>query len=804
MSDIIKVEEFLGTVDTATPLFARPPGWLKTLQNMRVKAGGWLEARGGIESLRPSGGTPAAVHTSGYFSGFHQFSSPNGVAIGTSTNGAGFGRDVGPRASFRIFGPATSGVTEYPVIGTNVDTANHWWAFGSADTFTRLTFNLLQGTGAGSTYSITWEYWNGAAWSALTGPTENFKFSGIRIVDWDLPTDWAPLSLVGDTANTIGGVYLYWVRARVSTIGASVQDSWNSDFKIKSDWIGHRKLFAAINGTASGGTSVHVYGQNASAVALWMLPSSASGWGVFSRNTNLSERFLDYQGTCLRVNGITQSRFDGFSWRPLGFTAPDLSASAVTPTAGPPAFGQICYFTYSMTLGYGPQGEWGESAPTPLGDAPFTATEFAALTWTFASLSDDVTRVYIYRSQDENGAPVSARGSFPAFRIATLSRGVGVGIAGFATSYNDSTYAFPFPEFPLDIMDRSMPSACRFIGELKGRVVYGANDEFPYRGWWSRAGEGEAVNQDEDYVDLKKPMTGSAVAFDTWFIWSEDEMRAISDLDEDIPNIYDVPGGVGCIAPDSVIYRYGYLFWASKDGIYRMGQDFVPERITADHGAVFGRMSFETHGGSRARCYEAMYHIHLLSRSGAPVGSSPMWRFDLVRPHWHEVTFTVSPLAVIVAPFGHADAGVEHPIFGNTNRAVADRLPYVGEYTTGDAGASYNCIADIHFGPPGFKKFSPRRFAIYYQADAGWGTPIVANPPGHTSIFKTPTGYGTPTVKSGTDYKLIVANCTESSSGADDIVVRFQAVSSAGGAVRGQRVLAAYLDGRLLNVHPTG
>jgi hypothetical protein len=243
--------------------------------------------------------------------------------------------------------------------------------------------------------------------------------------------------------------------------------------------------------------------------------------------------------------------------------------------------------------------------------------------------------------------------------------------------------------------------------------------------------------------------------------------------------------------------------WPSRDGIYLMGQDLKPTNITPDHQSIFGKMSVETHGGSRAKFYDSMYHIHLLSPDGVPVGTYPAWRFDMLKPHWHEVSITGSPLAVIVAPFGHADSGIEHPIFGSVSRTSSDRIPYVGEYTTADSGAGFDCTADIHFGPGKFQKFSPRRFAAYYQTDAGWGTPVISTPPGSAAIFKTPSGFGTPTPKSGTDYKLAVANCTESSSGAQDIVVRFKATTVNGGTVRNQRLAACYLDGKLIKVHPT-
>lgn len=808
MSEPLKAEAFLGTADSGVPLFNRDPGWLRTLQNMRVRprggemAGGWLEARGGREGLRPAGGTATQLSASGYFSGFHQFTSPRGVAIGTANNGTAFGRDIGPRSVFRIFGSADNLTGQYPVVGTNVDTANHWWAFGSTAPFTRLEFNIAQGTGG--SYSVVWEYWNGAAWTALTSVVAvDFKTSGVHVCHWSKESNWAPLTLVGDTANAVAGIHLYWVRVRISAIGASGADCWITGSHILSDWVGHRKVFGVLNSVSGVFGQKFVYGQDAALNALWITPAGGTGWGVSSRNQRLRDHFLDFQGTCLHANGNTQRRFDGLSWRDLGFLAPAFSVSAATNTAGPPQFGRACIFSYYMTVGYGPGGSWGESSPTLIGQATMTNTEFAALTWTFSTQpSDDATVLHIYRSADETGTPASAAGSLPAFRIASIDRPVG-GVFPTSLSGGDSVYAFPVPSQPMDDSDRTPPGPCKFIDELRGRVLLAASDEFPNRGWWSHTGEGEAYDQEEQYVELKKPIIATAVAFDTWFLWSEDEMVAVSDLDEDIPNIYDVPGGVGAVA-DAAKSRYGVVMWPSRDGVYAMGPDFKPERVTGTHNQTFGKMSVETHGGSWALFYDSCYHIHLLDRDGVPVGSTPAWRFDLLWPHWNTVDTSLSPLATIVAPFGHADEGVEHPIFGNVNLVVNDRIPRVGEYTTTDDGVGYPCIADIHFGPSGFRKFRPRRASFYFQNDGGWATPVVSNAPGHTTIFKGPTSYGTPTPKVGSDYSLIVANPTDAPSGTQDIVVRFAATTQAGGSVGGQRLVAGYFDGEILEIHPTG
>jgi hypothetical protein len=71
--------------------------------------------------------------------------------------------------------------------------------------------------------TVIWEYWNGAAWAALTvqdNTNDNgdmagqaFDTTGINGVYWIQPSDW--------TTTTVNVVVALWVRARVSAIGAA-------------------------------------------------------------------------------------------------------------------------------------------------------------------------------------------------------------------------------------------------------------------------------------------------------------------------------------------------------------------------------------------------------------------------------------------------------------------------------------------------------------------------------------------------------------------------------------------------------
>lgn len=62
-------------------------------------------------------------------------------------------------------------------------------------------------------FTIAWEYWSGAAWSALTtnDQTDGFRRTGVLTVHWAIPSNWA--------STTVNGVTGMWIRARVTGVG---------------------------------------------------------------------------------------------------------------------------------------------------------------------------------------------------------------------------------------------------------------------------------------------------------------------------------------------------------------------------------------------------------------------------------------------------------------------------------------------------------------------------------------------------------------------------------------------------------
>jgi hypothetical protein len=85
------------------------------------------------------------------------------------------------------------------------------WLFG-CDNPCRI-FNQEIDTAGVGTWTITYEYWNGSDWIALSNVvdlTTGFTVLGANSTTWDMPTDWATQTVTGSAVSS------YWGRARLS------------------------------------------------------------------------------------------------------------------------------------------------------------------------------------------------------------------------------------------------------------------------------------------------------------------------------------------------------------------------------------------------------------------------------------------------------------------------------------------------------------------------------------------------------------------------------------------------------------
>jgi hypothetical protein len=88
----------------------------------------------------------------------------------------------------------------------------------STVTFTTLALYISTAyTSSGTPAVLAWEYWNGSAWTAVSGLSDGsngFQTAGRVLVSFTSPSGWA--------ATTVNGVSSYWLRARWTSADGSV------------------------------------------------------------------------------------------------------------------------------------------------------------------------------------------------------------------------------------------------------------------------------------------------------------------------------------------------------------------------------------------------------------------------------------------------------------------------------------------------------------------------------------------------------------------------------------------------------
>lgn len=99
--------------------------------------------------------------------------------------------------------------TPFPATATTDDA---FYVGRESGTFSNITFDYLNGT-AGIGGTVAWEYWDGTAWTAVSGLTDatagfTTAVADGLVVSWTVPTDWAVTSVNGRSA--------YYIRARVT------------------------------------------------------------------------------------------------------------------------------------------------------------------------------------------------------------------------------------------------------------------------------------------------------------------------------------------------------------------------------------------------------------------------------------------------------------------------------------------------------------------------------------------------------------------------------------------------------------
>ncbi len=769
---------FKGLADATIPLYGRSPQWLKSCVNFRVMPGGYLEARGGFDALKPTGGTASDPIVAGIFTGAHEHTMADGYIFKATTGGTVFSANLAQKAYFEIW-------------SDTADTEDAIYVF-SDQKFSRVVFHIGQGSYFSPTApTFLYNYPTSSDWTSFAALTTtsvpDFFTAGETALEFADPGDvWV--------RSVRNGVYGYGIRIRISDIGSGISSAvTQSDQKVFSDWVGTRQiLVASADATAAtdNGT-LKYYGQTTDIAASWNPIATDLFSGGYAR-----ARFASYRNLLYMVNGKDTKRWNNNTLEDFGFTKPSFTSFTAGLGAGTGLNG---VFLYAVSLGYGPTGEWGESDAVQIDPSEVVTpiNNDVDLAWSISSDTTLADKVYVYRSVDLSSAQnTSLYSSFPFFRIATLTRNAG---GSLPSTYTDASQAFPFPPVEMDVVTNAPPTRCKYVTVHKNRVFLASNPQYPGRSWWSDVFEGEAFNQDENFADFTRStggqLTGIVEFGDQVVHFTEDKMFGVSNVDQDQPSIFEI-AAIGCIAPDSIQAAFGYLCWLSRGGVYIWDGQREPQRVSDNLSFTFGKMTFEKHGRSRGVVHNRLYDLYLIDVNDLGLSR---YRYDLVTKSWATVALANSslwgPLCTVTAPVGHSDSGVRHPLYGQCSLPASDYAVYLGEYTTQDAETSYTCSADVHFGPGGFADFKLDRAFAYYKPGTGWNTPALSNQSSGSAIADTAGGLTNRTPDGGLDYSRISAVPSEGTAGTADLVVSFQVTSKSGGSAGQQWLLSMGVEG---------
>lgn len=794
---------------TDGPLFSAGPGTLSDLTNMELRPGGYAEARGGMEKLKPNGGTSANAISTGGHSDAIQF----GTALGwvrqyNSAAAAGSQYSANWQSHPGNYKPFATGVVNDAIY------------FGAYAPFSRIAISV--GLLASWTVTLVYEYWNGAAWTALTTtelptiPFNNAFYPEVEFYSWTMPTNWATTT-VGDSGT--GNVLAYWMRIRISV--STLITTLPTILNVVGNWVGIRELYVTTHDpyTSGIGALIRRHGQTGTtkewftvASSLHSVPSSPA-------------RMAAYKGRTIMVNGIDQKVWDGFSSRNLGLAKPGTGTTATASGGASAGLGTGVWRVY-VAFGYGPvkylgadfanwpghgfnwEPRYGWSQARYVGEVTTTAgaNERITVDWSGLTIGSNVSALAIYLTDNITGVDVDQRPNMPAFMWDTQNsyelNGATTTVIGAA---NTSKL---FPQTEAILYNNLPPDNCKFLTVYQNRLLIG-DDEYWY---WSDPFTPDIFTPGFNYIALAKStggrhMGGTEFA-DQVVLWTEEQTWGLTNIDLDIPQLFPIALSIGCVAPDSVASGDGLLMWAAKDGFYAWDGKGAPKKVSVKMDQTFGKMSYENHGGTKATIAKRKYWVRLSNPDYSSVGSA--YCFSLDSGEWSTVTLagmasSLFPLATVYAPLGNNDAGYQHPLWGKADygTGAGEYDTFLGELTTQDNGSNYTCSATMHYPLPAGAVITPVRVKAYYQAADGWATP--------TFTFATADVIGSAvgtlnagTADTGSDYSIIAGTFSALPRGASDLKVTFSAVSAASGTVNRQRLFGSVLEGNVSKIRRGG
>jgi len=199
---------------------------------------------------------------------------------------------------------------------------NDAYYFAGDTIFSGIRLNI--GTAGAGDWTITWEYWDGLAWSALAGVTDgttHFRAAaGSHEVTFTVPSNWA-------LTNVAGILNKFWIRARLSAFNNMATQPLGTQAWTINEWQ------SATNLRSFNGANAHAETDNAEVECSNYYLGSAFGGSerldkVFVRIRFTSRFTIDGDGDDCSFKGYIRV-YDGSSWQNYQVTADVYACTTV-------------------------------------------------------------------------------------------------------------------------------------------------------------------------------------------------------------------------------------------------------------------------------------------------------------------------------------------------------------------------------------------------------------------------------------------------------------------------------------------
>jgi len=786
---------------TDGPLFGSPVGTLSSLTNMRLLSDGYAEARGGFDKMKNSIGTATAAIAAGGFSDAIQLSTSYGW-VRDFDSAAAAGSQYSANRQLSEGGWTCFGM------GSTVATNAMYW--GADQPFSRIMLSLSQALNS-ATFVVVYEYWNGGSWAALT-TAETIDFTVLRtpqFASWAVPSGWLSTT-VGDAGT--GNVRKFWMRIRISSITGLVTSPLGG--LAIGFWGGMREIYAATQDWLTGASTGTLKRQGENSVTQEWFSLSTS---LFSGYASPA-RLIEYRGRLILVNGKDTKRFDGANFKDLGIQS---GGSTLTLTAAAGGVLGAGVWRYYYAWGEGPCQNtsayadrqdalslYGPGQATYIGEVTTIAAQRVAIQLTVGRIPTGASALYLYRTDDLTNVDAGDKPNHPAFLIQSFRVQIGPALAGRdveslllgISTYYDDNKAKAFPQQEALTYDVSPVSRCNYALIYQNRLMLGDTETWYISDPFTP--DKFSTKSTTGYIRLARATGGRHMGglefADQAVLYTEDQTWGLTNVDLDVPQLYPIHPGVGCVAPDAAAAGDGRLIWPSRNGFYMWdGGRKEPVKISSDMDQTFQYLSYETIGGSKAVLINRVYKIRLAAPDGTP---GLCWEYSLDSGQWNKSSptgfaSTLFPLAAVHAPIENIVPGTLHGLWGkgHYDAGGTDYFLYLDDLTALDNTTPFTCSATMHFQLPANSTLTPSQVLCYYQAADGWGTPTlanaVANPVGSSAGTLTAD-----TPNTGSDYSLLQG--TYSSVGATSDIQATFSVASTNGTAMIQRFFGGVLKGK--------